>query len=209
MTDEEYKKEFVNYGKESLSKFWGTLCDNKPLPNNFSKGKAFEYLIVRSFEIEMEERYQNSERGSYVSYPYNVEYPFVDQQTENILEQIDGAINVDGYYCLIECKNYENNSIQLEPLAKMRNQLSRRHSNVFGMFFSMTELTTPAKIQVQFMAPQLILLWSKEDIDYCVTNSCFIDCMKWKYRNAVEKCEFFLSYKQFVQKEFPVCEALF
>ena len=210
MTDEEYKKEFSKHGLTYLQKLWNNLCNKSNLPKGWDKGKAFEYLIMRCFELEVKELKKDSTRAdAYVSYPYNVEYPYTGEDCSAILEQIDGAINVDGYYCLIECKKYDAIPIKVEPLTKMRNILARRHSNVFGMFFSMTDLTTPAKIQVQFMAPQLILLWSKDDIDYCLNHGCFIDCMKWKYRNAVEKCEYFLSYKQYMQKESPVCEAMF
>jgi len=83
----------------------------------------------------------------------------------------------------------------------MRNQLARRHASVFGMFFSAIELTTPAQIQVKFMAPQLIIIWMKEDIDYCVRNKSFISCMKEKYRQAVENCEYIYPYGRIQQED--------
>ena len=86
--------------------------------------------------------------------------------------------------------------------------LARRHGNVFGMFFSSTPFTTPAQIQVQFMAPQIIILWGFEDMDYCMRNECFIDCMEWKYQQAIERCEYHLNYKQ-EKSQYPVCEPLF
>ena len=108
---------------------------------------------------------------------------------------------IDGEYALVECKDYSGAKINIEPLAKMRNQLARRHSSVFGMFFSATDYTVPAEILVSYMAPQLIVLWTKMDIEFCLKNSCFIPCMKEKYRRAVENCEynyaFYLEHTEF------------
>ena len=141
-----------------------------------------EYTILRAFELEKE---------GYVTYPYSV----YDRITRLELEQIDGAVHVDGLYALVECKDYTDIKIDIEPLAKMRNQLARRHSSIFGMFFSSTDLTVPAQMLVRFMAPQLIILWSKDDICYCMENECFVSCMKEKYRMAVEQCEYDFAYR--------------
>ena len=69
-------------------------------------------------------------------------------QYDGPIEQIDGAVHVDELHALVECKDYGKSNIKVEPLAKMRNQLARRRASVFGMFFSATDYTTPAQIQV-------------------------------------------------------------
>ncbi|MDE5872223.1 MAG: restriction endonuclease, partial [Muribaculaceae bacterium] len=140
---------------------------------------------------------------------YYVRYPnFGENGSRQVLEQIDGVICCNRLYAIVEFKDYTSDSISVEPLAKMRNMLARRHGNVFGMFFSSTPFTTPAQIQVQFMAPQIIILWGFEDMDYCMRNECFIDCMEWKYQQAIERCEYNLNYKQ-EKSQYPICEPLF
>jgi len=117
---------------------------------------------------------------------------------------------VDEMHALVECKDYGEEKINIDPLAKLRNQLARRHSNAFGMFFSATEFTEPAEILVGHMAPQLIILWSKEDIEFCLLNGCFIPCMKEKYKQGLEICEynypFWLNHSEYA---IPVSEPLF
>lgn len=154
--------------------------------------------------------YQNKEKFSngYVTYPYNVIYPYRGKECNQTFEQIDGAISVNGLYSLVEFKDYSDASIKVEPLAKLRNILARRHGNVFGMFFSITPYTAPAQIQVQFMVPQIIILWSVDDIDYCIENSKFIECMEWKYKCAIERCEYNLRFS--VNQDSAVkCDPLF
>jgi hypothetical protein len=153
-------------------------------------GKLLEYIILRGFEIE---------RKGCVTYPYEVEDEYM--KYGGTIEQIDGAVHVDELHALVESKDYDSAKIKVEPLTKMRNQLARRHASVFGMFFSAIELTTPAQIQVKFMAPQLIIIWMKEDIDYCVRNKSFISCMKEKYRQAVENCEYIYPYGRIQQED--------
>lgn len=70
MTDEEYKKEFSKHGLTYLQKLWNKLCNKSKLPNGWDKGKAFEYLIMRCFELEVKELKKDSTRAdAYVSYP--------------------------------------------------------------------------------------------------------------------------------------------
>lgn len=208
-TESEYKKAISETSSVQLYELWTHYC-NGDIDNSFWKdGKLFEYIILRAFELEIMK--VNGESGyehGGVTYPFSVEYPYVGDDSNEVLEQIDGAIRFDNLYALVECKCYEKNKIKVEPLSKMRNQLSRRHAGVFGMFFSKTPLTTPAMVQVQFMAPQLILLWSKEEIDFCMENSLFLECMKWKYKMAVEKCDYRVSFKVYKEMDFPKCEPL-
>lgn len=172
---------------DRLLEIWEQITKKEVSPE-WGKGKLFEYLILRAFELEIEKQ-DKDKTINYVTYPYDVEYP-ANLESHQSLEQIDGAISIDGLNCLIECKNYTDESINVEPLAKLRNQLMRRHGNVFGMFFSTTAYTTPAQIQVMFMAPQIIILWRPEDIEYCIKNECMIECMHQKYKRAIEACDY-------------------
>lgn len=164
----------------------------------WASGKLLEYLVLRAFELELDDLKEKSEHThGYVTYPYNVAYPKITEKScESTLEQIDGFICVNGLFSIVEFKDYESKKIDVMPLAKMRNILLRRHGNLFGMFFSTSSFTGPAQIQVQFMAPQIILLWEGGDIDYCIKHKCFIECMEWKYRLAIERCEYYVNFYQ-------------
>lgn len=171
------------------------LWPNRDNPDFWKSGKALEYIIIRAFELEIQKAPFTSFNS--VSYPFNVPYPFQYGNTDSkkTMEQIDGAIHIDGMHALIECKDYSDSKIDVGPLSKLRNQLSRRHGVVFGLFFSTSGYTEPAQIQVANMAPQIILLWDKEDIEFCLSEGCFIKCLKEKYRQAIENCEYYYDYK--------------
>lgn len=182
-TEKEYIKEIRRYEYSGLKRLWKSHLEKAISEEFWDKGKLMEYAILRAFELEG--------KGEGVTYPFSVK----DKDTNITLEQIDGAVHVEGMYALVECKDYTDTRIDVEPLAKMRNQLARRHGSTFGMFFSSTDYTIPAQILVRFMAPQLIILWTREDICHCMQNECFIPCMKEKYRMAVEQCEYEYAYR--------------
>ena len=162
MTAEEYKKTIQAMDWQQLSKFWRMKA-----PPGWEKGKAFEYSIIRAFEIE---------GADYVRYPYN----------NGREEQIDGTIYVDSLCILVESKNYSKQKITIEPLAKLQVRLLRRPSSVIGCVFSTTDYTWPVQVLVETLEPKTILLWDKEDIAYCFKNRCFIETLKLKYRQVVE-----------------------
>lgn len=188
---------------------WATFNQDDSELKKYPKGKVLEFIILRAFELELQNTDIPEDRNTphiihsgYVKYPFDVKYPkFNERDCKDILEQIDGSICCDGLYSLIEFKDYTEDKISVEPLAKMRNMLSRRHGSVFGMFFSKTPFTMPAIIQVQFMAPQIILLWSFEEMDFCMHEFSFIECMKWKYSKAIEECEYAADYKVFIETQ--------
>ena len=184
-TSTEYESYIRKCYREGLIELWELYLRNDYDKDFWQDGKLLEYIVLRGFELERE----NS-----VTYPYDVEDSMFKYGKP--IEQIDGAVHVDELHALVECKDYDKSKIKVEPLTKMRNQLARRHSSVFGIFFSATPLTTPAQIQVRFMAPQLIIIWLKDDIDYCIKNAKFIECMREKYRQAVEHCEYIYPYSE-------------
>lgn len=196
MTTEELKNLIVSADAGRLRELWTEYKSKEGFVTEAPAGKSLEFLILRAFELEMKEisELHHKEVG-YVKYPFNVPFPQIgSEKCKSTLEQIDGAIAYDGLYSLVEFKDYSDDRISIEPLAKMRNMLERRHGSVFGMFFSTTQYTTPAIAQVQFMAPKIIILWTIEDMDYCMHNRKFIECLKWKYSNAIEQCEYCADY---------------
>lgn len=179
-----------------------TLWDSREDVNGkvkWPKGKLMEYLVVRSFELE-----SSDSRPVHVTYPYSVRESFLNNEE---LEQIDGAVHVQNLHALIECKDYHESKIDIEPLVKLRFRLQVRHSAAFGIFFSCTELSQPAEYWIQMMAPQLIVFWDKEDLEYCLENRCFVDCLEMKYRMAIDKREYNYHYCQ-TQKKPEECLAL-
>jgi len=169
-TTEQYKIKIQRNKRNGLLKLWNKiLIDNTP---GWESGKAFEFLILRAFELE----------GAIIRWPYSV------AMFGKNVEQIDGAIHFDdiGISVLTEFKDYSKN-LNIEPMAKLRNQLLRRPSNAIGSVFSTEGFTEPALILSQFSAPQTILLWEKNHIDYCLKNGKFKIGLIKKYRHAIEE----------------------
>lgn len=75
---------------------------------------------------------------------------------------------------LVESKDFQE-AISIDPIVKMRSQLQRRPNGVIGSVFSANGFTDPALTLAQFMAPQTILLWGQQDIEYCLINGEFIN----------------------------------
>ena len=65
-----------------------------------------------------------------------------------IVEQIDGAVHTNGLSCLIECKDQAGN-VNIDPIAKLRNQLLRRPPAVCGILFSTSGFTEATEILTQ------------------------------------------------------------
>lgn len=133
-------------------------------------GAAFEHLVLRAFELS----------GADVVWPYSV------QLGGEVAEQIDGAIHDDGLSCLVESKHLSV-PVNVEPIAKLRNQLLRRPSHAMGLLFSASGFTTPAQYLAQFVSPQTILLWSPEEVTHLLTVGKFCDALRVKYRRCVER----------------------
>lgn len=128
-------------------------------------GKAFEYLIVRAFELDQLE----------------VEYPYEVPPGGKPIEQIDGLVHCNSYTFLIECK--DKDTVDIEAIAKLRNQLLRRPDTTFGCVFTSGDFTAPALLLTDFSLPHRILLWPQIDIDECVRNRCFSKTLLDKYRH--------------------------
>lgn len=169
-TTEQYKIKIQKNQREDLLRLWAKILANKT--PGWPSGKAFEFLILRAFELE----------GATIRWPYSVA-----MFGQNV-EQIDGAIHFDdlSISVLTEFKDY-NKNLNIEPIAKLRNQLLRRPSNAIGSVFSTEGFTEPALILSQFSAPQTILLWEQNHIEFCLQKGCFKDGLLKKYRHAIEE----------------------
>jgi hypothetical protein len=75
----------------------------------------------------------------------------------------------------------ERLQINVEPLAKLRNQLARRPAGLVGCLFSRGGFTRQAINLAGFMAPQAILLWTAEEIDAVVKKHRITAALEIKY----------------------------
>lgn len=142
--------------------------EDLPIPG-WRRGKAFEHIILRAFELE----------GIEVKWPYTV------TMEGRVIEQIDGVVYADGLSCLIEAKDYAD-PIAIEPIAKLRNQLMRRPSPALGLLFSRTDFSIPAKLLTRMMNPLNILLWEGEELQFSIEHRQMREALQNKYRYAVE-----------------------
>ncbi len=159
------------FGRTELLALWERIKRRDTESNGWQRGLAFEYLILQAFRLE----------GADViwSFPVNL--------FGAPIEQIDGVVHMANSHLslLVESKDFEQ-AVSVEPIAKMRNQLQRRPNGVIGSVFSVNGFTEPALTLAQFIAPQTILLWDQQDINYCLQHGTFIDGLLKKYRHCIE-----------------------
>ncbi len=167
-TNAEYEAKIGSYNSDDLIKLWSQIESGKT--PGWDAGKALEYFILKAFQLE----------GAEVTFPYSIR---VDGDE---LEQIDGVIYSDGLNCLVECKDTLTKS-NIEPIAKLRNQLLRRPSATIGCIFSRSGFTESATTLARFTAPQTVLLWGGEEIYYCLQNQLMRQALLKKYRFCVER----------------------
>lgn len=152
-------------------------------------GKALEHLILRAFELD----------GAEVRWPYEV------QLYDDVIEQIDGAIHVDGCSFLVETKDQVDVQ-NVEPLAKLRSQLLRRPAGTVGLVFSFSGFTSSAQILAGHMAPTTILLWHGAEIELAMRSrqvEPFRRGLRWKLRLAVEEGAAFSDLTAFLKEKNP------
>lgn len=176
-TELEYTRRIQQYTWADLTRLWENIeTENTP---DWPPGKAFEYLVLRAFQLE----------GAYVMWPYRITMgELVKTESEETVEQVDGLVHTDdGLVCLVECKDYSRESVKVEPIAKLRNQLLRRPSGVIGIAFSRSGFTESALLLARFTAPQVILLWGGDEIEFALSNKYFCKGLAAKYRACVAK----------------------
>lgn len=169
-----YQKRGATYTWDDIDTLWLAIQEgNTP---EWEDGKAFEFMILRAFELS----------GAEVCWPYSVSFMDV-----NNLEQIDGQVYVDGLAVMIESKDHsketgEKKNVSFDPIAKMRSQLARRPTNLIGCIFSAGGYTVPAQILINFTKPETILSWSGLEVAYCISKRNFTKFLKIKYRKCLQ-----------------------
>jgi hypothetical protein len=167
-TEIDYQQRIAAYDYPQLLTLWeGIQTGETP---GWDAGKAFEYLVIRAFELE----------DAAVTYPFSV------RLGGTVVEQIDGAIYSDGLACLIECKDQDGN-IAIDPVAKLRNQMLRRPAGVIGLVFSTAGFTDATKILARYSANQAILLWNGLDVQYALGHQQMRVGLIKKYRYCIER----------------------
>jgi hypothetical protein len=169
-TEEEYQARAQALDHPGLVALWGQVAArNTP---GWESGKAFEYLILRAFELE----------GADVMYPYSV------NMHDEVVEQIDGVVHADGISALVESKDFDDKRrVNIEPIAKLRNQLLRRPSSTIGMLFSRTGVTEPTRLLAQYLSPQTILIWDGPEIKHALENKKLRPALIVKLRVAIHR----------------------
>lgn len=164
-SDKEYEAMISGYDYNAILELWKQIkAKNTP---GWDEGKAFEYMLLRAFQLE----------GAEVQWPYRIY--FHGEQ----IEQIDGAVFLPDICCLLGAKDRDDLTT-IESIAKMRSQLLRRHPSAFGVLFSRSGFTSPAKSLTHVHAPQLILLWHGEEVEVAL-NHMMVPSLRRKYRRAI------------------------
>ena len=163
-----YQEIIEGYDRKRLQRLWREITTGTA--KDWDAGKAFEYLVLRAFQLE----------GAAVRWPFNVE---MDGST---VEQIDGVVYTEGLACLVECKDGTTKA-NIEPIAKIRNQLLRRPGGSLGLVFSREGFTDSALTLARFCLPQTILLWTGEEVELALKKSLMRKGLIAKYRRCVEE----------------------
>ncbi|HEX6747905.1 MAG TPA: hypothetical protein VF092_11495 [Longimicrobium sp.] len=135
-------------------------------------GKAFEYLVVRAFELE----------GLAVRWPFQVTYP----HRFGTMEQLDGVVYLGERTFLIESKNLAEPAT-IEVIAKLRFRLEARPPGTMGVLFSVQNFTFPTEVFAQFASPLNVLLWSSKDLDHALTHGTMVAGLRRKLEYATER----------------------
>lgn len=165
---ERYERKISRCDWQQLADLWKAITVGRT--PGWQAGKAFEYLVIRAFQLD----------GADVRYPFSV------RLDGDEIEQIDGVVYVEGLACLIECKD-KNTIVNIEPIAKLRNQLLRRPGAVIGSVFSRQGFTDPALTLARFTAPQTILLWTGKEVEFALKKKYICRALLAKYRSCIEK----------------------
>ena len=173
-----YQRQISALGWAELRSLWQQIqASDTP---QWPPGRALEYLVIHTFQLD----------GATVRFPYSVRL-----EGEEV-EQIDGAVHWQSFSCLVETKDFAE-PVNVEPIAKLRNQLLRRPGGTIGLVFSRNGFTQPAKTLAQYVAPQTILLWTGKELDYSLAQERILDFLVQKYRVAVEQAQFdYLVYEE-------------
>lgn len=163
-------EEAQRWTHDDLVALWGKIKIGEPVPN-WASGKAFEYLVVRAFDLE----------GTSVRWPYIVTYP----QKFGTMEQLDGVVYVDNRPFIIESKDLSE-SAAIEAVAKLRFRLESRPPYTMAVLFSVNNFSLPTEIFTQFASPLNVLLWNSSDLDVALPARSMTEGLRQKIEYAIE-----------------------
>lgn len=150
-----------------LAALWRAVQAGRP--PGWEPGKALEHLVLRAFELD----------GA------DVRWPFTVHLEGQVVEQIDGAVYAAGLSCIVEAKDTLR-PLSVEPIAKLRAQLSRRPAGVVGLMFSRSGFSQAAIVLAQYGAPQNVLLWRGSELEDAIRERRIVGRLQAKYRECVE-----------------------
>ncbi|HEV3438665.1 MAG TPA: hypothetical protein VG122_14970 [Gemmata sp.] len=156
-----------------LRSLWSAI-KNGDTPG-WEAGEAFEYLVLRAFELE------NS-----ATEPVSVRYPYDVTLFDEKVEEIDGVVHLQGLSFLVESKDWGVN-VPIGPIAKMRNQLLRRPAGTVGVLFAVLGFTPSAEALAHFTLPQAILLWTGPELELALSEEKMCQYLRLKYRICIEE----------------------
>src|SRR4051795_8524155 len=143
---EDLEKEAGAWTRDDLLNIWERIKAGDLVPG-WRSGKAFEYLVIRAFQVE-----EHPAR-----WPFQVSYP----QKFGTMEQIDGVVYLGDRAFLIESKDLSEPAA-IEAVAKLRFRLEGRPPGTMGVLFSVRNFTLPTEVFTQFASPLNVLLWSSD-----------------------------------------------
>lgn len=169
-TAKDLQREAEKWSHQDLLSLWKQIKAGTRIPG-FADGKAFEYLVIRAFQIEKTE----------ARWPFQVTYP----QRFGVMEQIDGVVHLPQRAFLIESKDLSEPAA-IESVAKLRFRLESRPPSTMGVLFSVRDFTLPTEVFTQFASPLNVLLWGSSDLDIALASKSMTEGLRQKLEFATE-----------------------
>jgi len=164
----DYIKRIDDMGRGHLIDLWDQIKSrNTP---GWPDGRALELLVLKAFKLEHAD----------VTWPYPVKIG------KDTVEQIDGFVSVPGISVMVETKDYSD-PINVDPIAKLRNQLARRQAGLLGCVFSFEGFTDPAIILATYCAPQGIILWKGTELDIALREESMVETLRKKHARLLQQ----------------------
>lgn len=172
-TNTDYETKIASHQHDELLTLWEKVKAGATQTEGWDAGRAFEYLVVRAFEVE----------GAQVRYPYSIRENGLE------IEQIDGVVYVESLACLLECKDRGKN-VNYDAIAKLSEQLERRPVSVVGAVLSTSDFTDAALKNLRTRTSlRPIFLWYADEIEVALRRQWMRRGLLAKYRYYVETTE--------------------
>lgn len=179
---EQMSAEAEAWTQADLIAIWDRIQSGERIAG-WARGKAFEYLMVRAFQLE----------GVVIRWPFEVLYP----QRFGTMEQHDGFVYLRDRAFLVESKATAE-APGIEAVAKLRFRLEARPPGTMGLLFSISTFSEPTEVFTQFASPLNVLLWTGLDVDWALRTGQMRPGLEQKLRHANE---FGLSNYSLIEKQ--------